>query len=184
MNKYKLINSKTGEEYLCDKVTIDGFDYYVSDEKTLFSDGKTFVTKENIIHTVYGYNYGDKVVIATTNPNIDDIPKVVDEVTEMAYNWLYDEETENKASQGYPLKPMEYGFIKGYTKSQETYPNSDEDMVEFYEWCDSSEEAAIFWRRNRVNLDMNGSHNKIIREKRKELLQLWKAQKPKTLYYE
>ena len=31
--KYKLISKTTGEEHLCDKVTIDGFDYYVSDEK-------------------------------------------------------------------------------------------------------------------------------------------------------
>lgn len=32
-NIYKLINIKTKEEHLCDKVTIKGFDYYVSDEK-------------------------------------------------------------------------------------------------------------------------------------------------------
>ena len=32
MNKYKLINKQTGEEHLCDKVVIDGWDYYVSDE--------------------------------------------------------------------------------------------------------------------------------------------------------
>jgi len=31
--KYKLINKQTGEEHLCNKVTIDGFNYYVSDEK-------------------------------------------------------------------------------------------------------------------------------------------------------
>jgi len=31
--KYRLINKQTGEEHLCDKVTIDGFDYYVSDDK-------------------------------------------------------------------------------------------------------------------------------------------------------
>lgn len=31
--KYKLINKTTGEEHLCDKVIIEGFDYYVSDEK-------------------------------------------------------------------------------------------------------------------------------------------------------
>ena len=28
--KYKLINIKTKEETLCDKVTIDGFDYYLN----------------------------------------------------------------------------------------------------------------------------------------------------------
>jgi hypothetical protein len=37
--KYLLINKQTGEKTLCDKVTIDGFDYYVSDEK--FKDLKS-----------------------------------------------------------------------------------------------------------------------------------------------
>jgi hypothetical protein len=38
--------------------------YYlaVSDEK--IEKGKTFLTKEGIVHTQYGYNYGDVVVIA------------------------------------------------------------------------------------------------------------------------
>lgn len=35
MNKYKLINLNTKEEQLCDKVTIDGFEYYLSDEKKI-----------------------------------------------------------------------------------------------------------------------------------------------------
>lgn len=33
MNKYKLINLNTKEEHFCDKITIDGFNYYVSDDK-------------------------------------------------------------------------------------------------------------------------------------------------------
>lgn len=36
------------------------------------------------------------------------------DVEKLAYDWLYDEKTENKAREGYPLKPMEYGFIEGY----------------------------------------------------------------------
>lgn len=31
--KYKLINTKTKEEHLCDKVTIGGFEYYISNLK-------------------------------------------------------------------------------------------------------------------------------------------------------
>jgi len=31
--KYKLINIKSNEAVYCDKITIDEFDYYVSDEK-------------------------------------------------------------------------------------------------------------------------------------------------------
>lgn len=34
------------------------------DEEAEIKEGKTFITKENIIHTVFGYNYGDRVVIA------------------------------------------------------------------------------------------------------------------------
>jgi len=40
-------------------------------------------------------------------------------VENMAYEWLYKDETENKAKQGYPLKPMEYGYIKGFKAHQE-----------------------------------------------------------------
>ena len=41
--KYKLTNKQTNEENLCDKVTIDGFDYYVSGNEIppnqYFTDG-------------------------------------------------------------------------------------------------------------------------------------------------
>ena len=38
--KYKLISKTTDEEHLCDKVTIDGFDYYVNDEKYFDDNGE------------------------------------------------------------------------------------------------------------------------------------------------
>ena len=34
------------------------------DEEAEIKEGKTFITKDNIIHSNYGYNYGDRVVIA------------------------------------------------------------------------------------------------------------------------
>ncbi len=77
--KYKLINSVTKIETLCDKVTIDGFDFYVSDDASLFKNGQTFITKDNIIHNNFGYNYGDNVVIATNNSSFN-LPQIVDEV--------------------------------------------------------------------------------------------------------
>ena len=81
--KYKLINKQTNEEHLCDKVTIDGFDYYVSDEK-LIPNCYVFDPIRNRITVIYlvskkGENFGAKKVIATNNPSID-IPKVVDEL--------------------------------------------------------------------------------------------------------
>ena len=38
MTKFKLINIDTKEDHLCDKVTRNGFDYYVSDEPILEFD--------------------------------------------------------------------------------------------------------------------------------------------------
>ena len=75
-------------------------------------------------------------------------------------------------------------YLKGYNKSQETHSFSEENMIDFYEWCDTSEEANFFWRNNRIKPDMGGSHYEIIKQKRKELLQLWKEQQTKIVYYE
>ena len=133
--KYKLINSVSKIETICDKITIDEFDYYVSDEriKELKPNDKYHTVVENprriVQYSKYIQDTFSKVVIATNNPDID-IPKVIDVVEKLAYDWLYEEETERKASQGYPLKPMEYGFIKGYNKSQKTYPFKLDDVKE------------------------------------------------------
>jgi len=97
--KYELINTKTKEEHLCNKITIDGFDYYVSGEEIKLND---FVHLDNTIKELPEYNgnyiiqllddallnssnaLNCKKVIATNNPNID-IPKVVDEVENLAW---------------------------------------------------------------------------------------------------
>ena len=79
--KYKLKHIKTGEEHLCDKVTIDRFEYYISNDKPLKGEpyyvdnslGKRIETSETKPSGII------KRVICSNNPNID-IPKVVDEV--------------------------------------------------------------------------------------------------------
>ena len=173
--KYKLININTKEEHLCDKVIIDGFDYYVCDETLKVGDNEIFGNTS----LKYGWNWGikkiedkkqlenefqlieltkstrekypslmfKKKVIATSNPNID-IPKIVDEVERLAFVYT-------KTSQAHRR-----GFIDGYYKRQETHPFSEEDMIEFSEWTKSNGKAT------------------------KELLQLWKEQRIKTIYYE
>ena len=174
--KYKLINTNTKEEHLCDKVTIDGFDYYASKETPVENDlvynGEFIVkwTKDDVEDCLYNpgaENYkGCKKVIATTNPNID-IPKVVDKINEVAL-------------QAYPIYPfydgdelcdtdtnseLRKGFISGYNKSQETHPFSEEDMVEF----------AVFYQKHQGrSLEYWG----------KDLFKIWKEQKPKIVYYE
>lgn len=171
--KYKLININSKEETICEKIVIDGFDYYVISNSINCKYG---ISKMNVVLPIQiGYDATMyKGIICTNNPSID-LPQVVDDVISFA-NEIHQELDYDKGRW--------YGRIEGYNKSQETHPNSDQDMIDFYEWCDTSEEAALFWRRNRVDPDMSGNHNKKIREKRNQLLQLWKDQKPKIVYYE
>ena len=58
-------------------------------------------------------------------------------------------------------------YKEGYNKAKEAYPNSDDDMVEFGEWCENLQKDNKEIRRNNPSIT------------RKELLQLWKEQKPK-----
>ena len=169
---YKLINKQTGEEHICEKVVIDGWDYYVCDEKGQIGD----IVIEKYVDGTIGLEQIDtlydidlllqKKVIATNNPSID-IPKVVDEV-EILVNKLDTPENLDQFS-------FDKGFIDGYNKSQETHSNSDDDMIEFNEWCNKNYEFD-----NRCNHWFHGNGYYTT----KELLQLWKEQKPKILYYE
>lgn len=57
---------------------------------------------------------------------------------------------------------------------------SEKDIIDFYEWCDISDEAARFWRLKRVYPSMDGSHNSLLRQRRIELFQIWVTKrKPK-----
>jgi hypothetical protein len=174
--KYKLINSVTKIETICDKVTIDGFDYYVNDEKLKVKDKFYFeidgvsdileVESEFHLERMSGH-LDNKKVIATNNPNID-IPKVVDEVEQLALSYemsFTDDDGTTKVD-----------FKAGYNKSQETHPFSDEDMIEFADWISKEFNISngIGWWH---------SHESIEDISTKELLQLWKEQKPKIVYY-
>ena len=163
--KYKLVNNQTKEEQLCDRIRIDGFDYYVDD--MIIKENDWYIAWETIngINSnyiiqkatasepvdMYSWASNYKKVIATSNPNID-IPKVVDEVKDMA--------------EKLDFKP--YSWMRGYNKSQEAHPFSEEDMIEFKNFCIGQE------------FDINGYNPKDT----KELLKLWKEQKPKIVYYE
>lgn len=76
---YKIINKNTGNEFICDKVTIEGFDYYHTLEKGINSDNGFFIFKSNnqMITSLVTSNVRVKTigtyykVIATTNPNIE-----------------------------------------------------------------------------------------------------------------
>ena len=176
--KYKLINKTTKEEHICEKVVIDGWDYYVSDERPKAGDCVIEYQKADAVGELHFIN-GEYVlsvdiqekVIATNNPSID-IPKVVDEVdiigetaceiANVSLNWYKDK---NNKDRDESIIWHVDGIIEGYNKSQETHPNSDDDMVEFADWCETN-------------------YDDLKPYTIKELLQLWKEQKTKTLYYE
>lgn len=143
--QYKLI-SKTLEETICSKVVIDEFNYYVSDE---LAGAKDVFLNETNCPKEFLY----KKVIATSNPNID-LPKVVDEVEELA-NLEIEDGCEN-------YYDIHYGFREGYNKSQKSHPYSGEDMIEF---------AQIYLSRRFDNPRMSN----------KDIFNLWKERQIKQL---
>ena len=163
--KYKLANNTTNEETLCDKVAIDGFDYYVSDETPPKTYEGYYSVHNIVFHTSKTLlQTGCKKVIATNNPNIN-IPKVVDEVKVMSESLV--ETCLEKIKDITKRFFWKAGFKVGYNKSQATHPFSEEDMIEFAEWRRDFEFTDDFSRYEK-----------------EELLQLWKEQQPKTVYYE
>lgn len=122
---HKLINTKTKEETLCEKVTIDGFDYYVNhDIKGHLGWNYNYCLQKldnlpsNYVKHSTEWNCCRKV-IATNNINID-IPKVVDEI-DVIVNKLDTPENLDQFS-------FDEGFKAGYNKSQETHPFSEDDV--------------------------------------------------------
>lgn len=172
MKHYKLINTQTSEEHFCNKVTIDGFDYYVSGEKCIKGD-LCYDEEELLGHKNNKYiveclrtddnsywNKHCKKVIATNNPNID-IYKVVSNC--MLIEKLANELTSHLT---FPEERRE-GIILGYNKSQETHPFTEDDMIEF---------AKFVYEDDGSFIDNNVYP-------KKQFLQFWKEQKPKIIYY-
>ena len=183
--KYKLINNRTKEQHLCEKVTIDGFEYYVNEEKLKVKDKFYFnidgvcdileVESEFHLEKISSH-LENKKVIATNNPNID-IPKVVNEIEKLAFDY-HEQVKRNYYSTGQkaqlPKSNKEFqamgdGFIDGYNKSQEMFPFTEEDMIEF-----------VTWVKEYKFLDGTKSESEYSKT---ELLQLWKEQQPKIVYY-
>lgn len=196
MQKYKIINKSTNEETTCTKVVIDCFDYYVIS----FVDKKnSYIIEKGKAVVKYIKNLGDDLiwesldkkssacdgktefeytVIATNNPNID-LPKVIDEVEKLAdicssknYQRNLDGSTDKEG--------ITFGFIEGYNKSQELYPNSDNDMIEFGKFI--SNENYVFCVNGEWIKNGDGTY-KVIANTTKELLAIWKSQQPKIIFY-
>lgn len=135
--KYKIINTKTNEFHICEKVTINGYHYYVS--KSDIEIGDYFEVNGELFRCLTSKEADD---LAVTNC----YPKVI--------------ATNNPVLN----LPMVVRLEKKYTI---------DDMIEFAEWCDTSKEAAHFWRQNRTTPSMDGSHHEINKQNRKKLFELW-----------
>lgn len=186
MQKFKLINNKTKEETICSLVTIDGFDYYVSDDKII--ENISVIYNNKIYSTVYsntvpqgeillsGFGYvmksSCKKVIATNNPNID-IPKVIDEVEKLSFNEFPEIIKDVWTAEGLAFEEdiheaCREGFTVGYDKAKETYQFTEEDMLDFGKYC--------------INNQLCKEENRYYQYW--ELLQIFKEQQIKTIFYE
>lgn len=173
---YKIINKNTGNEFICDKVTIEGYDYYHLLEKGINSDNGFFIFKSDngFFKTLVGSNIRVKTpgsyykLIATTNPNIE-----CNLITDVL-NGIEEAETFLKNSNDFETEGFsEYqngvfnGFIYGFNKAKEIHQFTKEDMIEFAEWL------------TKFGHFVNGTTNPF-----SELLVIWNDQRTKILYIE
>lgn len=177
--KYKVINTETNKCHICEKVEIRGFNYYVelfNDEE--YPDMFTWyfdVEKKKLAYNGDSDNFINpnwRKVIATNNPDLNlDIPQLMDKVEELAEKYW---KSQYLMAMDESIKPyVIQDFKAGYEQSQSMYPFRIADMIEFAEWCDTSEEAAHFWRQNRTTPSMDGIERDKNKQNRKKLFELW-----------
>lgn len=183
--KYKLIHvNKQDTEHLCDKITIDGFDYYLGDIMTTTSwmfYGNRYNLKElhqyeiGIDNLEFLKEQGIKSVIATTNPNIN-IPYVISNVGR-----AWEEVANSYTHKNLGVNP--HAFRLGYHKSQQTHPFTEEDMIEFDDWKNENYKYHNYLYVKKDDYYSVPELNLVKHYTTKELLRLWKEQQPKVIYY-
>lgn len=187
---YKLINTKTDEEYLCDKVIIDGFDYYVNDE---YKTNTVYIPKDGIIMEqvcdstteeykqsvrIFG-NKNHRFVLATNNPNMD-IPQVVDEVDSLACEWVFNINGKKWSNNDDTAGDNFGSFKAGYNKSKETHPFSEEDLKSLLDFItNKTTQYSIMYGNQEERFSTIDKDFTI-----EQLIQIWKEQQPKIVYYE
>lgn len=186
---YKLINNATKEETICSLVTIDGFEYYISDEIAGFTYNKPTYNSDGRIGLPE--NNQSKKVIATNNPNID-IAQIIDN-SENCYSlnkqdlrYIFDSGNAGSGGSMYNRVRKYSGFddfldkdakiqtIFKNNKAKETWQFTEKDMIEFAKWLftDCSSNGPFGFSYN------NKAYSN------KELLSIWKEQQLKIIYYE
>lgn len=179
---YKLVNIKTGQEIICNKIQIENFDYYVSDKCNDL--GGWHIDKEfKILSNVSRFNVVTemKEVIATTNPNID-IPKVKemsDYLAKQLNKQSFDDYGNPKWDEG-KLFHRQMGFIDGYNKSQETHPFSLDDVKEIINLAREQ-----YWDINNRGFSSNTEGDWSFKYSTEdEIIQKYQENKVLTIFYE
>lgn len=141
---YKLINATTGEEHVCKAVEVDGFDYFLGEEISLYMENLS-VNEYYIEHTQIKPNRyslfkmddsqetieNSWKIIATNNPDIE-IPKIIID-NELGRAMLYNKQF---VSEFNPSKDQyAAGIVNGWRQSQDANPFSKKDMISFGEFC-------------------------------------------------
>lgn len=166
--KYNLINKSVNRGTICEKVVVEGFDYYYNTEIIIFKGdymynslfNKIVVADNDTLVNCKGIDgsFCAKIV-ATNNPKIE-IPQVIDEEKEIAYNYYL-------SNQHYLVSDSRH-FANGYNKSQETHCFTKEDMINFVRLTLEDAKKSVCW---------SDEYYKILAE---ELIQ----KRTKTIYYE
>jgi len=111
-------------------------------------EGQVFLTKENIIHTVVGWNYGDRVIIGhrplTDAPILEGVPLLPEFGQEDDVEKIADVLKVGSTYRDYEHL-VKRGIIIGYNKAKETYKYTEEDLINAYE-------------RGMNNIDSDGCH--------------------------
>jgi len=142
--KYLVKNITSGEEVLCEKVAVDGEDYYT--KNTYINPKDYYLEKSNKGWIVCKLELGkcdsdDIKVIATTNKSLD-IPMVVDVVGVFAE--ISSEMQEATYNDQHRIT-YKHGYVDGYNKSKETYSYTKEDMVELLKYVVSKFELLVIY---------------------------------------
>ena len=88
---------------------------------------------------------------------------------------------QEKYIDGYDSQDAQYdSFIKGYNKSQETHPFTEKDIIDFAEWL-TKEDSPYSIMYGGIPFRFATNDDELTIE---QLMEIWKKQKPKIIFYE
>lgn len=112
-------------------IKIENYLLAVDELKEPVKEGQTLLSKEGIIHTNIGWNYGDKIILAHLPLNgspyldgVDVLPEIGYEVEKLASKWAIDNADETMETNS----ALNKGFKAGYNKAKETYKYTKKDL--------------------------------------------------------